>query len=415
MRKTIATLFSGFSGVDVGAHAAGLQSAWGIEYDAAIAEVGNYNLGNHIKVANILDCNPSDFERVDVLHASPPCPNFSVAKAGGKETALDLALASKVIEFITTLEPEIFTLENVWAYRQSKSWRMIEDALYKAGYWLHVDHVNCADHGVPQTRKRMIVRAVRGGFVPYMPEPVPWVGWYEAIEDLLPGLPDSQFAPWQLARLPEEIRTMLIAQGSYGEQLTTVDEADPAFTVTANHNMNNIRAFLMAGGGNTNFAEAYAGKGCRAAAEPSHTVTTITQGGGSMPKAFLIDFANAGRDATQLEPLEPSMVIQAWHGRRPSHYPAAFIVDGQNAGQTFGKTYRDEQEPVFTIPASDKGTPRASITNGRVVSMTPRCLARFQSFPDSYVLPEQKTLAAKGIGNAVPPLLMQRIYEGLII
>jgi DNA (cytosine-5)-methyltransferase 1 len=46
--------------------------------------------------------------------------------------------------------------------------------------------------------------------------------------------------------------------------------------------------------------------------------------------------------------------------------------------------------------------------------MTPRALARFQSFPDWYELPENARLAAKGIGNACPPLLMQRIYEHLL-
>jgi len=48
------------------------------------------------------------------------------------------------------------------------------------------------------------------------------------------------------------------------------------------------------------------------------------------------------------------------------------------------------------------------------VSMTPRTLARFQSFPDWYELPTKRSLAAYGIGNAVPPLLYQRIIEGLV-
>jgi len=48
----------------------------------------------------------------------------------------------------------------------------------------------------------------------------------------------------------------------------------------------------------------------------------------------------------------------------------------------------------------------------RVVAMTPRCLARFQSVPDWYILPDKRALAAKVIGNMAPPLLMQRIAEG---
>jgi DNA (cytosine-5)-methyltransferase 1 len=245
--KTFASLFTGFGGADLGAIAAGLQPVWGVEYDAKIAEVANHNLGQHIQVADILSCDPLHFERPDVLHASPPCPSFSVAKANGQETPHDIAMASKVAEFVSVLTPEIFTLENVYAYRNSKSWRIIENALYKAGYWLHIDHVNSADYGVPQTRKRMIVRAVRGGFVPYLPQPVKWVGWYEAIKDLIPTLPNSQFASWQLERLPKSLKESFFVQvqGEGGDGIRFMSE--PAQTISSSHVAAKYRAFIVEG------------------------------------------------------------------------------------------------------------------------------------------------------------------------
>lgn len=320
--KTFASLFTGGGGADLGAIAAGMQPVWGVEYDAQIAEVGNANLGQHIKVANILDCKPASFERVDVLHASPPCPNFSVAKVGGAETAHDLAMALKVAEFVTVLRPEIFTLENVQAYRKSRSWHIINEALNDAGYWLNIEICNSADMGVPQTRKRMIVRAIRGGFVPYLPQPVPWVGWYVAIEDILHTLPESQFAPWQLARLPNDLRTMLVDRVNGGHERSTA----------------------------------------RGAHEPAFTITNYD---------------------SKHQP------------------PQAFLINGE--------------QPCFTLTSSmGQKRPTRAFDGGRVVAMTPRALARFQSFPDNYALPDSKTLAAKSIGNAVPPLLMQRVMEGLL-
>lgn len=366
MAKSFASLFSGFGGVDLGAMAAGLQPLWGVEYDAKIAEVANHNLGQHIQVADLLDCDPLRFERPDVLHASPPCPNFSVAKAGGEETPHDIALAAKVAEFVTVLTPEIFTLENVYAYRNSKSWRIIENALYEAGYWLHIDHVNSADYGVPQTRKRMIVRAVRGGFVPYLPQPVEWVGWYEAIKDLIPTLPDSKFAPWQLERLPEELKQAWMINGQNAGQEWG---------------------------------------GTRLGDEPSLTITNETS-----PRAFIVSGTEM-RNETYRYFDNPVFTIKA-----QDHMPRAFIVDCQNGHNGESLTIRNANEPIFTLTSSMgvKRPTRAAIEHGRVVAMTPRCLARFQSFPDQYELPESKALAAKGIGNAVPPLMMQRIYEGLI-
>lgn len=340
--KTFASLFSGFGGADCGAIAAGLQPVWGLEYDTQIAEVGNANLGNHIKIANILDCNPRDFERVDVLHASPVCTSFSVAKTNGAESALDIACASKVAEFVTALQPEVFTLENVMAYKKSRSWHVINEALNDAGYWLNIEICNSADYSVPQTRKRMIVRAIKGGFVPYLPHPEPWIGWYAAIEDLIPALPDTKFADWQLARLPEELRTTTLVVNQRGgnnrDKMNMAVTPAPAFTMTVSN--------------------------------------------GQKLKAFIIDCQNAGSPSPDRER---------------------------------GLTIRNGNEPCFTLTSSmGQKRPTRAFDGGRVVAMTPRCLARFQSFPDSYMLPDSKTLAAKGIGNAVPPLMMKKIYGGLL-
>ncbi len=76
---------------------------------------------------------------------------------------------------------------------------------------------------------------------------------------------------------------------------------------------------------------------------------------------------------------------------------------------------RSDGEPWFTVTTGGSKHPvRAWLQCGRVVAMTPRALARFQSFPDTYVLPEKKSLASFGIGNAVSPLAYQRIIEGLL-
>ena len=163
------SLFTGFGGWDVGARAAGFDLAWGVEYIPEIAAVANANLGGHVRVGDILDMDPTTFEQVDALHVSPPCPNFSVAKTGRGETENDIALGRKVAEFIMVHRPRIFTLENVWGYRHSESWVIILETLNSLGYWFDMAHVNAADFGVPQTRKRMIVRAVLGDGCPACP------------------------------------------------------------------------------------------------------------------------------------------------------------------------------------------------------------------------------------------------------
>lgn len=334
-------LFAGFGGVDIALREAG-YSVTGIELDNQIAEVNRIN-GGHCLTANILDVNPTDYAGYDLLHASPPCPNFSIAKVGASETKLDIALAQKVCNFICIIKPRYFTLENVYGYRKSESYKLIRQTLKELSYGVGAWHLNAADYGVPQTRKRLILIARRDRIDPQKPWQThakipdifthPWTGWYESIEDLISDLPESQFAPWQIARLPKDF---ILGNGTYSRPL---DADCPSQTITSNSNQMGVRAFICNDGDNKN----------------------------------------------------------------------PFIINGQNSSTA---RLHQESEPLFTVVANCKkgGAPRACI-GGRVVSMTPRCLARFQSFPDWFTLPNSRALACKGIGNAVPPLLYSAIIR----
>lgn len=377
---TGATLFTGFGGADLGMRDAGLEMLWGIEYDDAIAAVAREN-GLSVTTGDVTKVNPGDYDAIDCLHASPPCPSFSVAKAGGKETNQDIEIAMSVVRFIEHFRPKVFTLENVWGYRKSESWLAIYRALVAMGYGIGHAKLNAADYGVPQSRERMIVWAMRDGRV--LPAPTPthakyppkpglfgdtlnkWIGWYEAIEDLIPDLPDSQLAPWQLKRLPEELTTLIIGENP------------------------NARG------------------DCRTRDEPMKTIAAQQAGG--LPRAVLVE-TNA--NDTSGHPIErgsdePSGTVKTGL----NHVPRAVLVDGKLGSHSTYLATAPAPAPAFTVTTSHNNRDLKATTGTRVVQMTPRCLARFQSFPDSYVLPEKRSLATKGIGNAVPPMLVQRAYQ----
>lgn len=364
-----ATLFTGGGLADIGIEQAGFEMAWGIEIVPDIADVARRNLNHKIIAADILTVDPATLDRVDALHASPPCPNFSQAKAGRRETEADKALARQVARFVEVLRPKIFTLENVWAYRISESWGIIRDALYLAGYWLDIGHVNSADHGVPQTRKRMIVRALLGQMVPYLPLAGRWVGWYEAIEDLIPDLPETELANWQKAGLSDDLHDVLIAQGGYDGKVVQRSIEEPAFTVTANGNqVNGVKAILA----NSQNAGRYLS---RREFEPAFTITNAGKG---MPGALL---------------------FTDQYGRPNNH-------ENRTAQR------RPGTEPSFMVTASNKSDWRV-VTETRTVAITPRALGRFQTLPNWYRLPEKKSLTCEIIGNGVPCKLAKAIYRGL--
>lgn len=410
------TLFSGGGGFCLGMVAAGVNHVWGVEYDDAIAQVARDN-GLATITADILQCDPSTFEPVDFLHASPPCPNFSNAKTNAEETENDAALAAKVCEFIAELLPNVFTLENVYGYRKSKSWQSIARTLLEHGYQFNYWHVNMADYGVPQNRKRMIVIARRDGIMPMLPPAThdekpqmtlfgakrQWVGWYEAIEDLIPTLPDSEFAPWQLERLPDELFESLcylnpnVNTHGDGYRLSNM----PATTIAANRGAGKYRAFIVNGTPNDNGASVTA---CAQNA-PSFTMTASVE---KRPlRAFIAPGGNANSFSVRKDNELARVVGDV---DRVGNMPRAFFVQAANS-QSNGKIINELCEQARTVDT--QGTPKA-YTNGRVVKMTVHALARFQSFPDSYQWPENNSLATRIIGNAVPPLFAQRLVEWLI-
>ena len=325
------TLFTGFGGVDIGLIKAGYTIAWGIENNPKIAEIAKLNLGQHIIVSDVLTIDPSHLPSVELLHASPPCKSFAQSNPKAGETELDRRLARKIASFIAILKPAIFTLENVSMYRKSESWAIIKAALIENGYCFPmVDFVNFADFGVPQTRRRMIVRARLGGMVrPLHPVVSKHKGWYKAIEDIVPGLKDSSFAKWQLSRLPASLN----------------------------------ETFLI-GGGNTQLKDARPGKGVLEVSKPVHTV-----------------LPNSLRNTR------------------------IFVVEGSNAGRNscYKLTVRDKAEPYYTVTSNVGRVATRAFVEGKVKKLNIRCFARFQSFPDDYKFPTEKTLTCEGIGNAVPP------------
>jgi DNA (cytosine-5)-methyltransferase 1 len=238
-----ADLFSGAGGVAQGMRQAGFIHAWGLEFDPAIAEIYKANHGQ-VYVQNILDADPYKFEKVDLLHASPVCKSFSTANAKKGEKQLDIDCAIKTAQFIQVLQPPTFTLENVQAYGKSKAFNIILEMLYSQGYWVNYQVLNAADFGVAQSRRRLILIAVKSGFIPSLPPKEKHIGWYEAIKDKVHDLPDSKLADWQLKALPDEIRESLLVPAG-NTSFAIGEPQEPSFTMTSAHGSYNVKAILI--------------------------------------------------------------------------------------------------------------------------------------------------------------------------
>jgi hypothetical protein len=225
----------------MGMHLHGLKQmggipVWAIELDEAIAQCYRNNHQGQLHVKKVQDVEPADLADIDLLTVTLSCKNASTAKGANRgETAEDISAAEAVANIIRAKLPKYFMLENVWAYRSFQAFQVIQDALAECGYYFQIHKFNTKDWGIAQSRDRLYGLGVRGGSFPAPQVPqVPIVGWYEAIKDLIPQLPETELAPWQQKKFPGLATNALIKRvggGRASDRLYQPDE--PAFTIKA--------------------------------------------------------------------------------------------------------------------------------------------------------------------------------------
>ena len=186
-----------------------------VEFSEKISGVYSDNFGHHIVTADVRNVDPRELTRhidgpVEYFHASPVCKNFSKAKRDAGEVELDKETAQSTADFIRENHPKVVTIENVKGYRNSEALKIITDQLTRMGYDWDAHVYNAADYGGYTKRERLIVRAVRDGVLPPLPQKLSESerpkGWMDAVEDLISTLPEkkSGVPKWMDERLKAE-------------------------------------------------------------------------------------------------------------------------------------------------------------------------------------------------------------------
>lgn len=104
---------------------------------------------------------------------------------------------------------------------------------------------------------------------------------------------------------------------------------------------------------------------------------------------------------------EPAMTM----GKSKDAYrPKIYLVNGQDSKTPIRESCRPSA--TVTVSQAGKGLPKV-LSPEIVLATSPRCAARFQTFPDSYQLPKSATLAGALIGNAVPPRIAELIGNSI--
>jgi DNA (cytosine-5)-methyltransferase 1 len=241
-----ATLFSGGGLADLGLAAAGYRPVWGIEYHQPAAEIYQLNFG-HNPLKDLLAAQPGDYPTPDYLHLSNPCQRFSLANPKKGEKVEDTALAERSTEFIRWHQPARLSIENVPGYKGSDSFKLLVKAVEGIYPYHTINTPDFAQFGVPQNRKRLILRAA---FEPISPLYLSYThreqsnllqmsfeGWESVLHDILDDFDVSRVTEKQMKaiRRAEPAFPILIQRvGVYPGKFAAIREAhQPSWTILA--------------------------------------------------------------------------------------------------------------------------------------------------------------------------------------
>lgn len=158
---TVASLFSGCGGLDLGFVQAGFQLTQAFDSDSAAVRVYRRNVHHAVECVDVrseaFQAAVAALGAVDVVLGGFPCQGFS--KAGPKSEQDERnTLYREMLHAVSVLKPSMFLAENVDGLRQNfqgKYVERIQSDFAKLGYHVETRVLDAVEFGVPQHRRRI--------------------------------------------------------------------------------------------------------------------------------------------------------------------------------------------------------------------------------------------------------------------
>lgn len=173
-RPVAVDLFCGAGGLSYGMQRSGVRICAGIDVEPSCRHPFESNVGAKFHEKDAVDLTPKFVKSLftgdgpRVLAGCAPCQPFSCyahTSRRGRWTLLD-----KFGELVKEIKPDVVTMENVPGLLRYRRFSDYVRTLKRAGYHCTYGVVKCADYGVPQTRRRLVLLASKLGAIA-MPRP----------------------------------------------------------------------------------------------------------------------------------------------------------------------------------------------------------------------------------------------------
>ncbi len=166
-KYTVASLFSGCGGLDLGFIQAGFEVVWANDFFKEAVETYKTNIGNHIIYGDITKIPSSEIpDNFDILLGGFPCQGFSVANTKRSMEDERNFLYLEMIRLIRDKRPKFFVAENVkglLSMQKGQVMDMILNDFRELGYNVEYRLLKASEYGVPQHRERVVIIGNRLG------------------------------------------------------------------------------------------------------------------------------------------------------------------------------------------------------------------------------------------------------------
>jgi len=162
-------IFCGAGGLTNGLEKAGIDVLLGVDIDPACRFPYSYNNNAEFLLKSVEDLQVQDIEGVlpkegiRLLAGCAPCQTFSKYNRKADQSDKRWWLLLEFLRLVRGVAPELVTMENVPELKKKNVFKDFVRELEDQGY--HVSHsiVNCAEYGIPQERKRLVLLASKFG------------------------------------------------------------------------------------------------------------------------------------------------------------------------------------------------------------------------------------------------------------
>ncbi|MCK0515353.1 DNA cytosine methyltransferase [Anaerobiospirillum sp. NML120448] len=386
MNRYCIDLFSGAGGLSYGLSCAGFESLYACEINQTYAntykknhalvkvETNDIRKVDALEVMTSIGLKPFD---LDLIAGGPPCQGFSINAPVRSNEDQRNHLFRDYLRFVEVFKPKAVLIENVPGLVSFENGATLHDilkSLEDLGYGANVRILGAAYYGVPQSRWRTIILALRGKELPSYAYPIP--------TNNAPIKPNFRvhYAGQSLLELPpQEVTTCF----------TTVEQAIG--------DLPKIEA-----------GEKY-------------------QAGGQYPGAALSEYQRAMRkgsngiwnhEAAGISNINKERFSFIKPGGNWTDIPIELLPKGMQRAKRsdhtkrYGRVKPDDLASTILTKCDPHWGAFIHYYQDRAFSV--REAARIQSFPDTYIFTGTLSEQYAQVGNAVPPLLAKAVGLSLM-